>query len=212
MSHAGRLGMVLGLLVVAAGAIHLAPPLTEAVSPGVLDGIGRSLAGWTATETAPEPVLPRDPREIGAVRRMYRSGARSAWISVGLFTRQDDPLRRPSINHIYAGDHAARIEPVDLRVALDGSSSTRLPAVVIHRGDQPLGVVYWHQIGQRAYASEYRFRLALMQRILVARRGESALVRIVVPVHRGDDPVRAFEAVAELGPPLYAAVAEALTR
>ncbi|HSB43334.1 MAG TPA: EpsI family protein [Methylomirabilota bacterium] len=212
MRHAWRLGMVLALLVAAAGLIHLVPPVTEAVSPGVLDGIGSTLAGWTATETVPEPVLPRDPHEIAAVRRAYRNGSRIAWISVGMFTRQDDSLRRPSINHLYAVDHGALVERVDLRVALDGSSPTRLPALVIHRGDQRVGVVYWHQIGHRPYASEYGFRLALMQRILVARRGESALVRIAVPVRRTDELPRAFEAVAELGPPLYAAVSDALTR
>ncbi len=212
MSHAWRLGLVLGLLAAAAGLIHLTPPVTEAASSSVLDGIGSTLAGWTATETVPESVLPRDLHEIAAVRRAYRSGSRIAWIAVGMFTRQDDPQRRPSINHLYAGDHVALVERVDLRVALDGSSPTRLPAMVIHRGDLRLGVVYWHQIGHHAYASEYGFRLALMQRILVARRGESALVRIVVPVRRTDELAHVFEAVAELGPPLYAAVSDALTR
>ena len=212
MRHAWRLGMVLGLLAAAAGIIHLAPPVTEAMSPSALGGIGTTLAGWTATETVPEPVLPRDPHEVAAVRRAYRNGSRIAWISVGLFTHQDDPLRRPSINRVYADNHVALVERVDLRVALDGSSPTRLPAVVIHRGDQRLGVVYWHQIGHRPYASEYWFRLALTQRILVWRRGESALVRIAVPIRRADELAPPFEAVAELGPPLYAAVTEALTR
>lgn len=129
-----------------------------------------------------------------------------------MFTRQDDPLRRASINRIYAEEHVALVERVDLAVALDGSSPTALPAMVIHRGGRQLVVVYWHQLGRRAYGSEYWFRWALMRRILVTRRGDSVLVRIAVPVNQTDGLSRSFEVVAELGPPLYAAMTDAFNR
>jgi EpsI family protein len=145
-----------------------------------------------------------------AVRRTYRSGQRIAWVSVALFTRQDDPLRRVSVNRIYPEQQVALVEPVDITVALDGSSPTTLRARVIHWGRERQAIVYWHQIQRRTYGSEYAFRLALMRRVLVARRGDSALVRIAVPVDQMD-LARSLGSIVELGPPLHAALAGMLS-
>lgn len=210
MSHRWRLGIVLGLLAGAAGAAYGTPPVPERETSGVLDRLPTTLAGWTARDGIPESLLPPDPHEIAAVRRTYRSGQRIAWISVALFTRQDDPLRRVSVNHVYPDRQVALVEPVDITVALDGSSPTTLRARVIHRGGEQHAIVYWHQIQRRTYGSEYSFRWALMRRILVARRGDSVLVRIAVPVDQ-TDPARSLAGVAELGPSLHAALAGMLS-
>ena len=210
MSNRWRLGIVLGLLAGAAGVAYGTPPVPESETAGVLDRLPTSLAGWTATDGIPESLLPPDPRERAAVRRTYRSGQRIAWISVALFTRQDDPLRRVSVNRIYPEEQVALVEPVDITVALDGSSPTTLRARVIHRGSEQHAIVYWHQIQRSTYGSEYSFRWALMRRILVARRGDSVLVRIAVPVNQ-TDLARSLGSVAELGPPLHAALAGILS-
>jgi EpsI family protein len=210
VSHRWRLGIVLGLLVGAAGAAYGTPPVPESETLDVLERLPTTLAGWTARDGIPESLLPPDPHEMAAVRRTYRSGQRIAWISVALFTRQDDPLRRVSVNHVYPEQQVALVEPVDIRVALDGSSPTTLRARVIHRGGEQHAIVYWHQIQRRTYGSEYSFRWALMRRILVARRGDSVLVRIAVPVDQ-TDPARSLAGVAELGPPLHAALAGMLS-
>ena len=211
MSNNWRLGIVLGLLAGAAGVAYGTPPVPEREGPGVLDRLPTTLAGWTATDGVPESLLPPDPRERAAVRRTYRSGQRIAWISVALFTRQDDPLRRVSVNRIYPEQQVALVEPVDITVALDGPSPTTLRARVIHRGrEQQHAIVYWHQIQRRTYGSEYSFRWALMRRVLVARRGDSALVRIAVPVDQMD-LARSLGSIVELGPPLHAALAGMLS-
>jgi len=210
VSNRWRLGIVLGLLAAAAGVVYATPPVPEREGPGVLDGLPTTLTGWTATDGVPESLLPPDPRERAAVRRTYRSGQRIAWVSVALFTRQDDPRRRVSVNRIYPEQRVALVDPVDITVALDGSSPTTLRARVIHRGSEQHAVVYWHQIQRRTYGSEYSFRWALMRRTLVARRGDSILVRIAVPVDQADLS-RSLGSVAEIGPPLHAAVAGILS-
>jgi len=210
VSNRWRLGIVLGLLAAAAGVVYATPPVPEREGPAVLDGLPTTLTGWTATDGVPESLLPPDPRERAAVRRTYRSGQRIAWISVALFTRQDDPLRRVSVNHIYPEQQVALLEPVAITVALDGSSPTTLRARVIHRGSEQHAIVYWHQIQRRTYGGEYGFRWALLRRTLVARRGDSILVRIAVPVDQADRS-RSLGSVAELGPPLHAAVAGILS-
>lgn len=210
MSNRWRLGIVLGLLAGAAGVAYGTPPVPEREGPAVLDRLPTTLTGWTATNGIPESLLPSDPRERAAVRRTYRSGQRIAWISVALFTHQDDPLRRVSVNHIYPEQQVALVEPVDITIAPDGSSPTTLRARVIHRGSEQYAIVYWHQIQRRTYGSAYSFRWALMRRILVARRGDSILVRIAVPIDQ-TDLARSLDSVAELGSPLHAALAGLLS-
>jgi len=210
VSNKWRLGIVLGLLAGAAGVAYGTPPVPEREGPGVLDRLPTTLTGWTATDGVPDSLLPPDPRERAAVRRTYRSGQRIAWISVALFTRQDDPLRRVSVNRIYPEEQVALVEPVAITVALDGSSPATLRARVIHRGSEQHAIVHWHQIQRRTYGSEYSFRWTLMRRILVARRGDSILVRIAVPVDQAN-LARSLGSVAELGPPLHAALAGILS-
>ncbi len=212
MSEGWRLGIVLGLLAATAGVVYVAPPVLDRGNPIVLYGLPTTLAGWTATDGVPEPLLPPDPHEMATVRRAYRNGQRIAWISVAMFTRQDDPVRRASIDRIYPQQHVALVERARLTVVLDGSVPTALPAVVIHRAGQQLMVVYWHEIGRRAYGSEYWFRWALMRNILFARRGDSVLVRIAVPVSQTEGVSRSLAAVTELVPSLYAALADALSQ
>lgn len=63
-----------------------------------------------ATDGVPEAFLPSDGHEAMPVRRPYRTGERVAWISVALLTHQDEPLRRPSVQHIFPETHLALIE------------------------------------------------------------------------------------------------------
>lgn len=207
MSPGGRLGVVLGLLVGVVGVAHWLPPVRDREAPVLGKVLPSALGAWAATDGVPEAFLPLDNHEAAAVRRTYRDGERVVWISVALFTHQDVPLRRASVQQIYPETHVALVEPADLTVALDGVSPTTVPARVIHRGGRQHVVIYWHQIGSCVYGSDYWYRWALVRRILLARRGDSLLVRIAVPVDRAQGLSRSLSAAAELGPPVYAALA-----
>jgi EpsI family protein len=205
-----RLGIVLGLLAGTAALVDWTPPVPASETPARIDRLPMTLGGWTATEGVPGLLLPPDPHEMAGVRRTYRSGQRRAWISVAVFTGQANPMRRVSVNHIYPEQQVARVEPADIAVVLDGSSPTTLRARVIHRGGEQHAIVYWHQIQRRTYDGEYAFRWALMRRVLVARRSDSALVRIAVPVDQ-INLARSLSGIVELGPPLHAALARILS-
>ena len=208
MNPGGRLSLVLGLLAGVVAAVHWLPPVQDREAPALGQALPSTLGAWTATDGVPEAFLPSDGHEAAAVRRTYRTGERVAWISVALFTHQDEPLRRPSVQHIFPETHVALIESADLTMALDGARPTTLPARVIHRGGRQHVVVYWHQIGGRVYGGEYWYRWALVRRILLSRRGDSLLVRIAVPVDPPQGLPRSLSVAAELGPPLYAALAD----
>jgi len=199
---------VLGFLASAVGVVHWLPPVRDPEAPALDQALPSTLGAWTATDGVPEAVLPFDDHEAAAVRRTYRDGQRVAWISVALFTHQDEPLRRASIQQIYPETHVARIEPADFTMTPDGLGPTPVSARLIHRGGQQHVVAYWYQIGSHVYASDYWYRWALVRRILFARRGDSLVVRIAVPVDRAQGLSRSLSAAAELGPPLYAALAD----
>jgi len=188
---------VVGLLVLTASVGYVTPATRECASPAPLDALPAPLAGWTGVDGIPDGVLPVDASETDAMRRTYRSGRRIAWVSVALFTRQDKPDRRASINRIYPENGVSMVE----RVALPP-----IAAVVVSGPDRRFIVAHWHQIGGRMYASEYGFRLALMRNILFARRGDSLLVRIAVPVDPDGFPA-ALTAAAELTRALEGALA-----
>jgi EpsI family protein len=211
MSPIRRLGVVLALVAGAGGTVHWLPPLRVREAPALDTALPSTLGAWMATDGVPEAVLPFDEHEAAAVRRTYRDGPRVAWISVGLFTHQDDPLRRPSVEHIYPEARAVRIESADLTMALDGLGPTTVATRLIHRGGGQHVVAYWYQIGRHVYGSDYWYRWALVRSIVLARRGDSLLIRIAVPVDRTHGLSRSRSAVAELGPPVYAALADTVS-
>ena len=211
MSPVRRLGAVLALLASAGCAVHWLPPLRDREAPPLDKALPNRLGAWTTTDGVPETVLPFDDHEAGGVRRTYRDGQRVAWISLGLFTHQDEPLRRPSVQRIYPEARAVRIEAAALTMAFDGLGPTTVAARVIHGDGRQHVVAYWYQIGRHVYGSDYWYRWALVRRIVLARRGDSLLVRIAVPVDRTQGLSRPLSAAAELGPPLYAALADTVS-
>jgi len=205
MSTGRRLTVILGLLAVTAAVVHLTPSVRECSSPAALDDLPAALSGWSSVDVIPDGILPVDLNETAGLRRTYQSGQRVAWVSVAMFTRQDQPDRRASINRIYPDKDVSLLEAVPLSLPVNGST-VPVTAVVVSGPARRFIVVYWHQIGHRMYASESRFRLALMREVVFARRGDSLLVRIAVPVAPGGVSA-SLTTTAELAPALSAALA-----
>ena len=204
-----RLGVTLILFAAGAIVLRMAPPVKSAVSPVSLYAVPLTLGTWAGAEGVPEEILPQDPNEKISVRRTYRNGNHLAWVSVALFVGQDDDARRASINKVYPQRGASLIESVSFAVPLDGSAAgpITLPAVIVHRDSRRLLVAYWHQIGNRVYGNEYRFRLALMRDVIFARRADALLVRIALLVGPDGRARESLDTVAPLAASLYAVLA-----
>ncbi len=208
-----RLGVTLILFALGALALYMPLSVKGTVEPASLHTLPTTLGTWTGTDGAPEENLPSDPNEKSVVRRTYRNGRQVAWVSIALFTGQNDSARRASINKIYPQRSVSLIEPLSLTVPLNGPSASpvALPAVALHQDSQRLVVVYWHQIGRQTFGSEYRFRLALTREILFARRADSILVRIAVPGTGSSGIAQPLETVSTLAPLLYTAMNDRIT-
>jgi EpsI family protein len=205
-----HLSVTLALLAIAGVAIHLTPAVPDSEPSRSVISIPETLGGWTSTEGAPEALLAQDPNEKVSVRRTYRYSDHVAIVSVALFTRQDDPARRASINLIYPQRGASLIERLsfELKLGRNGEKSVSLPTLVVHDGDRLLAALYWHQIGKETYSSEYRLRLVLLGQILFARRANMLLVRIAVPATGTEGVPAALRTASEIAPLLYKAIAE----
>jgi EpsI family protein len=205
-----RLGVTLILFAASAIVLRMAPPVMSAVNPVSLYAVPMTLGTWVGAEGVPEEILPPDPNEKVSVRRTYRNGNHLAWVSVALFVGQDDDARRASINKLYPQRGASLIESVSFAVSLDGSAAgaITLPAVIVHQDSRRLLVAYWHQIGNRVYGNEYRFRLALMRDVIFARRADALLVRIATPVGPAPQVADELAVVAGLAPSIYAALGQ----
>jgi len=209
-----RLGLTLILFAAGALVLRMAPPVKGAVNPVSLYAVPMTLGTWVGAEGVPEEILPPDPNEKISVRRTYRNGNHLAWVSVALFVGQDDDVRRASINKIYPQRGASLIEPVSFAVLLDGSAAgpITLPAVIVHQDSRRLLVAYWHQIGNRVYGNEYRFRLALMRDVIFARRADALLVRIATPAGPAAQVADDLAVVAGLAPSVYAALGQGASK
>ncbi len=207
MRGAGRLSVLLALLAAGAMAAYLAAGVGETVSPAGLDVPPPHLPGWVSTVGAPEEVLPRDPNEKGAVRLAYQRGDQVAWISVALFTQQNKPDQRASLNLIYPERNVSRIDRVSLPLARqDRGTPISLPVVVGHAGSGSVVVAYWYQLSGETYGSEYRYRLALMRAALSAGRVDTLLVRIGTRAPDREDLARALAIISEVAHGIHESV------
>jgi EpsI family protein len=208
-----RLLVVLGLVGLAGAGLYLVPPVREPRSPAVLYALPAAVGAWTSIEGVPETTLPVDPKEVGSVRRTFQRGKQTAWVTVALYGRQDDPRRRASLNHLYVERRSGRVDRLELPVALNGTPDTRiaLSGRLVTHGPERILVAYWYQVGRRPLGNESGFRLALMRSILLSRQADSALVRIAVPLREGERPeAAALPVLVELAPALHASVNRAL--
>ena len=202
-----RCALVVALLGMTALLATPRPPAAGSSAGLPLYAMPWSIGAWTGTDGAPEAVLPVDPYAVAAVRRTFTRGPDVAWMSAASFERPDDPERRAQVNLLLPQRGATRIEHVPFAVALDGTAATPVTAVIVHRGDSSsLGVLYWYQVGTRAYGGEYGYRSALLLDLLMGRPGQSTLVRLATPLGAAEPPQRALARLGELAPTLGGAL------
>lgn len=209
-----RLPMLLALVGGTGAGLALVPEGRETGGHPAFHAIPLELGGWTSVDGAPDWALPRDPNEQVGIRRTYRRDDRVVWASVAHFARQDDPKRRQSLDRVYPEANVSRIDRIVLPVALNGATNgwVSVPVVIGQRGEERLVVVYWHQLGPRAYGSEYGYRLALMRETLLRRQTDVVLFRLAIAVTGSASLDESFKTVQELAPALYGAASPLMAR
>jgi len=174
--------IVLIVLVALAGAAVALPRGIDGADAGsaALDELPLMVNGWTASASAPEDVLPHDPRARDSASWTYSQGNREIFVSIARYRPRRDSDWRPSINQIAPARGAASLKHDLLTMGLNGSPTQTTPlSVVSIRGPQRnLSIVYWYQVKEKTIAEELPLRLALLVNALRFRSPQVWLVRI----------------------------------
>jgi EpsI family protein len=189
-----------------AAARPAAPPAREPLARLPLQ-----IGGWQGKATA--PLDDRVVALLGADDYVSRTYENADDVTVSLYIgyhnsqRQGDSIHSP-MNCLpgagWAPVRSDRIQVPDRRTT-DGAASVN--EVIVEKGDQRQVVLYWYQSQGHIVASEYVAKAQLFLDALRTARTDAALVRIMIPVGKEDEPTArdvarkfAAELVPVLGP------------
>jgi EpsI family protein len=178
-------------------------PLSEPLSQ-----LPRAIAGWTGSDM---PIDQETLDVLGAgdfLSRVYTrsGGTQPVGVFIGYFPTQRTGVTIHSPKHCLPGAGWAfeSSQYVDLKDA-DGKAH-RVGEYIIGNGDNRQFVIYWYQAHGRSVANEYLAKIYLVADAIRTNRTDGALVRVIVPIDRGQDgsaaKARAEEFAAQLAPML----------
>jgi EpsI family protein len=178
-------------------------PLSEPLSQ-----LPRAIAGWTGSDM---PIDQETLDVLGAgdfLSRVYTrsGGTQPVGVFIGYFPTQRTGVTIHSPKHCLPGAGWAfeSSQYVDLKDA-DGKAH-RVGEYVIGNGENRQFVIYWYQAHGRSVANEYLAKIYLVADAIRTNRTDGALVRVIVPIDRGQDgsaaKARAEEFAAQLAPML----------
>jgi EpsI family protein len=179
------------LLAAAAGLQHWVRETPPVPLPRPLAALPAYLAGWVPAGEAGAALLPRDPRADESLVRTYERGGTTVHVAVTYYGRQWDTRRllAASVIEPPGGWIESQTSTIDLPVSqAPRASSPRAATLLMRRAEQRYALVYWYQLGDRAFASDVRYRASLLASTLFRRRSEGMLVRIaaLVPSEAAD--------------------------
>jgi len=181
VSHLAALLVLVGATALVVATHSTAPVTSVEVAPLVT--LPSEAAGWRGVEGVPGNVLPVDPRAIGGQRRTYVRDGQSVWLAVGRYGLSNDPQHRPLPDHIVAAPGNNAIVHEETRLPLLGvagpsARTVTMNVVALRRGDRPLLVGYWYQLGDDPITGEYALRFRRFLDALRGRHRPLTLVRI----------------------------------
>jgi EpsI family protein len=135
--------------------------------------------------------LTTDVLQVAAVddylNRVYESGPSQLGLYIGYYRsqRQGEALHSPLFCLPGAGWQPVQTHGVTLPAAR--GRAVAVNELIVERGLDRLGVLYWYQTLRRVTASEYRRKLFLMSDAFTSGRTDVALVRVIAPIRPEDE-------------------------
>jgi EpsI family protein len=196
-----RLVVVIVILAVTnAGAAWFSRPEAH-IARVPLAALPTAIADWKSSEL---PLDPKVLRTLGVddhLSRVYqRRQAPPASVYIGFYRTQRTGETIHSPLKCLPGTGWQPVETgrrtIDVTGASGNSERILVNRYVVQKGIERHVVVFWYQMRGHVVASEYTAKLYLMDGALRTNRTDGALVRIIVPLRRGDTDASADEALS----------------
>lgn len=174
--------LTLAVLISIAGISRLQLSAVELSTIGNLDQLPMMLDVWSgqrAPDLTPDVLATLKPDSY--INRLYGQGATFASLYVSYHQSQTygRAIHSPMNCLPGAGWQPVRSEAI----RFDDRGTAKL--VVIEKGGERQLVMYWYQSSKRIEGDEYLSKLHMIVDAFTTRRNDAALVRIVVPLARG---------------------------
>jgi EpsI family protein len=188
----GRHALILTLALAAQAALVFAFSRTENVPPlRPLKDCPTSFSGWTmASEGVVEKEVQDVLRADDTLTRIYRrdSTGLPASLFVAYFKTQRTGQAPHSPKNCLPGAGWVPSASEEVAIPVAGlPEPIRVNRYVVSRGEEKSVVLYWYQTPRRVIASEYEAKFYLVVDSIRYHRSDTALVRVVSPVLRGDE-------------------------
>ncbi|AEH44984.1 EpsI family protein [Thermodesulfatator indicus DSM 15286] len=147
----------------------------------------REIAGYKLVKE--ERMPPKVEKVLGVdnyIMREYCQKDTCISLYVGYFEEQQEGAMIHSPKHCMPGGGWL---PIDDRIITLNTPHGQLKVnrFLLQKGDEKLLVYYWYQGRGRKVASEYEDRLYLLLDRLLKQRSDGALVRLMVPLKKGNE-------------------------
>jgi EpsI family protein len=192
------------LIVMLAATAALARPVqSDAIEPAAITALPYSLGGWQGIDDPPGDVA-----QLGAdayVTRMYSNGQEPPLgLYIAYYAAQRPGVSIHSPLHCLPGTGWEPLEVGTSAITRPDGTPGNVRRLLVRKNLDRAVVFYWYQLHGRMIASELKSKAYLLADSLRLRRGDAALVRIVVPVSdRVDDAAdRGLAFVRDLMPRL----------
>lgn len=192
MNMTARLLVVFLVLAAAAVALRASARPDAAVPRETLAGFPMALDGWSGAEAAP---LDLDTMRVLGVDdyllRAYSAPEAQVGLYVGYYRsqRQGDTIHSPM--NCLPGAGWVPVQSGRTMIAAGDGRSIEVNRYVIQKGEERQVALYWYEGRGRSVASEYWSKAFLVLDAARRNRTDGALVRVLSPVARGEDPAAA---------------------
>ncbi len=192
MTLPGRLLVVFLVLAAAAVALRASERPDAAVPRETLADFPMAIDDWTGAEAAP---LDLDTMRVLGVDDYLLRAYTAADAQVGLYVgyyrsqRQGDTIHSPM--NCLPGAGWVPVQAGRMTIAAGAGRSIEVNRYVIQKGEERQVALYWYEGRGRSVASEYWSKAFLVLDAARRHRSDGALVRVLSPLGRGEDPAAA---------------------
>lgn len=199
-----RFWVIVLLLVMAAAFVHVRGDVDHVPPSQPLSNLPETLAGLSATELPLNADVLKVMGQGIFLNRIYRpeseTGGAAATpnagdilLFIGYFPTQRTGQSIHSPQNCLPGSGWTFESSGTTNLTFPKGKTERVGEYVISDGINRAEVLYWYQSHGRSIASDYKAKLYMMADSIRYNRTDAALVRVITPLNRGEDRMRAHQ-------------------